>query len=534
MEQLREVLLDVWREACRHIEIAESTDTIARLLGRRMPIGRILVRLIEPQRGCVETVAVGPAEPDEPPAEARTECDGPRLDALLAWCRKGEVVHFDRPDGAVPPALEAVVPRGAECDALAGPLPLDNDRFGLLVLLAAEGRRFDGKDAELARVLIEPFAVALRNDHQLREMAALREAAEAERQSLLSRLGRKKLADTIIGADSGLRAVVERVELVARSDVPVLILGETGSGKELIARTIHNRSPRRDGPFIRVNCGAIPSELIDSQLFGHERGAFTGAVESRKGWFERADGGTLLLDEIGELPPPAQVRLLRVLQDGWLERVGAHQPVNVNVRIVAATHRDLAAMVAEGRFREDLWYRIAVFPIFLPPLRERRADVAAMARHFAQRAATRFGLAQAVPSPEEIELLCSYPWPGNVRELAAVIDRAAILGDGKRLEVAKALGVDRPGAASASPIADGAVAGAGTAAPSAPQGSAGVLPLDEAVRRHIEAALRAARGRIEGPAGAAAMLQVNPHTLRARMRKLKIDWARFRPASGDP
>ena len=191
---------------------------------------------------------------------------------------------------------------------------------------------------------------------------------------------------------------MERVELVSKSDVPVLIFGETGSGKEVVARAIHNRSPRAKRPFIRVNCGAIPHELIDSQLFGHEKGAFTGATETRQGWFERADGGTLLLDELGELPLAAQVRLLRILQDGWLDRVGGQRPISVDVRIVAATHRDLPAMVAAGQFREDLWYRLAVFPIVLPPLRERREDIPELARHFAQRAATRFGLYPAEPT----------------------------------------------------------------------------------------------------------------------------------------
>ncbi|NUQ61569.1 MAG: sigma-54-dependent Fis family transcriptional regulator [Pirellulales bacterium] len=351
-------------------------------------------------------------------------------------------------------------------------------------------------------------------------MEAMRAAAEAEKQSLLTKLGRREVTDGMVGADSGLREVMERVDLVARSDLPVLLLGETGTGKEVIARLIHTRSPRASGPFLRVNCGAIPMELVDSHLFGHEKGAFTGAVETRQGWFERANGGTLLLDEIGELPPAAQVRLLRILQDGWLERVGGNKPIHVDVRVVAATHRDLAAMVSDGGFRADLWYRIAVFPIFIPPLRDRTQDIPALARHFAGRAAARFVLPPAMPTPEDIQLLCSYSWPGNIRELGAVIDRAAILGDGRRLEVATALGVSTAHATTPSvPVASKPpVAGL----------PAEILPLDAVVKRHIETALAACRGRIEGPRGAAALLKINPHTLRARMRKMGVDWARFR------
>jgi transcriptional regulator with GAF, ATPase, and Fis domain len=375
----------------------------------------------------------------------------------------------------------------------------------------------------MLRALLEPFGAALVNDQRLRELAVLRAAAEADRERLLTRLGKRELADTIIGADGGLRPVMERVELVARSNVPALILGETGAGKEVIARAIHLGSPRSTGPFMRINCGAIPAELVDSQLFGHERGSFTGATDTRKGWFERADGGTLFLDEIGELPLPAQVRLLRILQDGYLERVGGQESIRVDVRIVAATNRDLTTMVREGRFREDLWYRIAVFPVLLPPLRERTADIPALARHFAERAATRFGLPLQVPTADDIATLLAYPWPGNVRELATVIDRAAILGNGARLEIAKALGGVLLG--DARPALDGRSRADGG-------GERVLVPLDAAIRQHVEAALEATRGRIEGRHGAAALLQVNPHTLRARMRRLGVDWTRFRSWEG--
>jgi transcriptional regulator with GAF, ATPase, and Fis domain len=304
----------------------------------------------------------------------------------------------------------------------------------------------------------------------------------------------------------------------------VLILGETGTGKEVVARTIHNRSNRASKPFDRVNCGAIPPELIDSQLFGHERGAFTGAVEGRRGWFERADGGTLFLDEIGELPLQAQVRMLRILQDGWMERVGGEQSIHVNVRIVAATHRDLAAMVAEGRFREDLWYRIAVFPIVLPTLRERREDIPQLVEHFASRAATRFGLAPVKATAEDLEMLANYSWPGNIRELGTVIDRAAILGDGKTLEVAKALGVGTSHSVSIRESMNH------KPVETPKNSSKEIEPFDTAVRRHLTAALIAAKGRIEGPFGAAKMLEINPHTLRAKMRKLGVDWKNYRSA----
>ncbi len=501
MAAFSEVLLEVWREVGRHEAIQDAVRAVLRLLAKDLPVDTLVVRRIESGRRCIETVAVT----REGMMEGRTECSRDQMKRLLAWCREGRVERR-------PPA---VVLSGLSGEVLAGPLNQRGDLPGLLLLSAKPGRRFDTQHLALVKALLAPFSVALENDQRLREMVALREAAEAERQALLNRLGRKDLGDSIVGADAGLRLVMERVDLVTKSDVPVLILGETGTGKELVARAIHRGSPRAAGPIIRVNCGAIPPELIDSQLFGHDHGAFTGAVETHKGWFERADGGTLFLDELGELPLPAQVRLLRILQDGWLERIGGHQPIHVDVRIVASTHRDLAAMVAEGLFREDLWYRIAVFPILLPPLRERIEDIPALACHFAERAAVRFGLPQLLPTERDLALLAGYPWPGNVRELAAVMDRAALVGNGRCLEVAKALGIITPLDPRNKPGTSEEVLQS-------------IPTLEELTRRHIEATLIHTRGRVEGKNGAARLLGINPHTLRGRMRKLGLNWMAFR------
>ena len=522
MQRFATLLLDVWREACRHIEIGESTSRIAPLLRRHLPVDLVLVRRIDVQRSCVETIGTGVFRSELLPERTRSTHTPDELEHMLAWCRRGQVIRLPRTNGQ--PDHHLFVPEGVEGEALAGPLCGEDGPEGLLLLVAQPAESFSAVHEEVAKALLEPFTAALDNDHRLREMKTHQEAAEADRHSLLTRLGRQEISEAIVGAESGLRHVIERVRLVAGSDVPVLIFGETGSGKEVIARAIHSRSKRTSGPFLRVNCGAIPPELIDSELFGHERGSFTGAVGMRKGWFERADGGTLFLDEVGELPLAAQVRLLRILQDGTFERVGGQRQLKVDVRIVAATNQDLQRMAADGRFRDDLWYRIAVFSIHLPPLRDRFEDMPALASHFALRASRRFGLPILVPTHDDVNLLIAYSWPGNIRELAAVIDRAAILGDGRCLEIAKALG----GAPAFSPprADDTPAVGAHPPAPAA------FPTLDTVVSGHIKAALSTTQGRIEGPRGAARLLSINPHTLRARMRKLGIDWKKFRePAS---
>ncbi len=531
-----DVVAAIWREACRHIEITESAAAIARAIAAILPLNALVVLRPDTPGRVVETLAVG--------TPGRTLSVAPRTPRiptgpwqnLSRWLRGGEVLHAEPAGG--PDWLRACLPDGLGGELLVGPLKSVHHGGGLLVLAAASGSRFTAADARICEQVLEPLAVALDNDGRLHELRALREAAEADRQTLLSRLGRQDINEDVVGARTGLKHVMERVELVARSDVPVLILGETGTGKEVVSRAIHARSSRAEGPFIRVNCGAIPPELVDSQLFGHEKGSFTGASAQHHGWFERADRGTLFLDEIGELPLAAQVRLLRVLQDHQIERVGGKSPVHVDVRIVAATHRDLASMVRDRTFREDLWYRINVFPIRLPTLRERLEDIPSLARHFARRAATRFGLPCVEPLESDLRMLSAYDWPGNIREFGAVIDRAAILGGGRSLEVAAALGLSQQHSPT-DPAAGDAMRPDATlyeVIPEAPRTSVReavspateVVPLATAMRQHIERALASTRGRVEGRRGAAALLQINPHTLRARMRKLGIDAARFR------
>lgn len=518
MEKFLPLLLDVWREACRHIAINESVDRIATLLSQRLPVALVLVRRLHVQDLSLRTVAVGYCLPDRRLPPSPVASTNSELERMLVWCREGNIVRGRVAE--LQKRLPGFFTEFGSAQIMAGPLNHNGEPIGIVILVARDLQEFSREHEPILQALLEPFTAALENDRQLRELSQLRETAEADRQKLLTRLDRQDISDSIIGAETGLRAVMEQAKQVAQSEAPVLILGETGSGKEVVARAIHYLSRQRQGPFMRVNCGAIPTELIDSELFGHERGSFTGAISMKKGWFERADGGTLFLDEVGELPLAAQVRLLRVLQDGSFERVGGERQVNVDVRVVAATNRDLKKMVADQLFREDLWFRIAVFIIKLPPLRERLQDIPLLATHFALQAGKRLGTPSLAPTTDDIHALLAYSWPGNVRELSSVIERAVILGNGRCLEVQKALGIIPEYAPSSlslqGPIAAGAAKGRG------------VEPIEVAMKVHIEAALAATGGRVEGPHGAAVMLGVNPNTLRARMRKLAIEWRRFR------
>ena len=510
---------ELWREAGTGRELQASLPHIFRLLEQALPLVELAIHRISAEPARMALVAAEPREPERIRLR-RAELEAPVRVNLAAWAREGRVTPV-----AVGGVLGSIFEISPGVPLLAGPLVSQSNLKGLMVAVLRPGARLESHELELLERALGPLTTAFDNDERAFELTRLREALSADRQALSSQ--RQEISEVVIGEASGLKDVMERVELVATTNTPVLILGETGSGKEVIARAIHQRSGRAQGPVVRVNCGAIPPELVDSELFGHEKGSFTGAVGSRQGWFERASGGTLFLDEVGELPLAAQVRLLRVLQDGSLERVGGNKTLRVDVRVIAATHRRLESMVQNQSFREDLWYRLNIFPIKLPPLRERLEDVPALVRYFAAHAGQRVGAADLRPTEADLALLQAYGWPGNVRELAAVIERAAILGNGKRLDVARALGTT--GGAHYEPSPPGVRSAAfGTARTVREDAARPLVTLDEAMIQHIERALTLTQGRIEGRLGAAQLLGVNPHTLRAKMRKLKIDWSKFR------
>jgi transcriptional regulator with GAF, ATPase, and Fis domain len=386
---------------------------------------------------------------------------------------------------------------------------LDGKIQGNVMVIANGRNRYSQCDLDLLKLLSDPFAIALSNSRRYRELSEIRDQLDDDNRYLHQEL-REMAGGEIVGAGSGLRQTMTMVRQVAPQTSPVLVIGETGSGKELIARAVHDFSPRRDGPFIKVNCGAIPQSLMDSELFGHEKGAFTGATARKRGRFERAGGGTILLDEVGELTPEAQIRLLRVLQEKEIERVGGTMPVKLNIRVVAATHRNLEDMVAAGVFRQDLFYRLNVFPVHIPPLRRRKEDIEPLVRHFLTRKSMEMGRRLAPTlAPGSLEQLKAYDWPGNVRELEHTIERALILNEGELLDfkdfaARAALG---PPAVPAPPVSE-------------------IKPLDHVMCEHISHALAACQGRVEGKFGAARVLRLKPGTLRHRMKKLGIPFGR--------
>lgn len=436
-----------------------------------------------------------------------------KIPQQLAWyhqqLRAGEVVIIHSSPDELPPeaAAEAAYARNIGMKTHASiPLRINGRVFGMIAFASfREARRWPVDLIDRIRLIGEIIAQALerkRADEKLgtalAEVKSLKDRLELEN-TYLRQVAHEKLPQGLISHSPRFQSVISEVAQVAPTNTTVLLCGETGSGKEVLAQAIHNASTRKDRPIVKVNCAALPATLIESELFGREKGAFTGAIARQAGRFEIADGSTLFLDEIGELPRELQPKLLRVLQEGEFERLGGSRTIKVDVRIIAATNRDLAQAVHEGKFREDLFYRLEVFPIEVPPLRERPEDIPMLSWTFVKELSNSMGKQIEKIATDSMDALIAYSWPGNVRELRNVIERAMILAHGPVLQVKIGHRPLRPG--NGNPM-DGT--------------------LDEAERAHIVRALERCGGRIRGAGGAAGQLGVKPTTLESRMKKLGI------------
>jgi transcriptional regulator with GAF, ATPase, and Fis domain len=407
----------------------------------------------------------------------------------------------------------------------AQPLVFRGETLGVLAIF---DRAVLGEpDFEWLRIFADHAAVSIANANAFEEIAFLKERLEEENSYLREEVSAVHGPGDIVGGSAPVRKILQQIDLVAPTDATVLITGESGTGKELVARAIHERSPRRDRPMVKVNCGAVPEPLFESEFFGHVKGAFTGALRDKPGRFELANGGTLFLDEIGEVPLPMQAKLLRVLQEQEIERVGDTHTRKINTRIIAATNRDLKQEVAAGRFRQDLFYRLSVFPIDNPPLRERREDLAELAGHFIKTAARRLNSRAPKITAPMLRLLEQHSWPGNVRELQNVLERAVILSQGGPLEV-EHLG---PGFATPAPRGVSSMRTLSDLAPASANenASAAVVTRAELKQReaaNITAALEQTGGKVFGPGGAAELLGMKPTTLASRIKALGLKAAR--------
>jgi formate hydrogenlyase transcriptional activator len=399
------------------------------------------------------------------------------------------------------------------------PLITHGRAFGTLNLAGRRADAFSPQDVELMRQVAAQIAIAVENALAFEEIDTLKNKLAEEKLYLEEEIRSEFNFEEIIGESSALKRALAQVELAAPAGTTVLLLGETGTGKELFARAIHNRSPRRDRTFVKINCAAIPSGLLESELFGHERGAFTGAINQKIGRFELADRGTLFLDEVGDIPLELQPKLLRVLQEQEFERLGGNRTQRVDVRVVAATNVDLSKLVAQRAFRSDLYYRLNVFPIQIPALRERTEDIPLLVRYFVQKFSRSLNKAVEYIPAEAMDALASYSWPGNVRELENLIERAVLLSPGKELRVPL---YELRSAANVSSNAVSGPPSSFTSLTSSSSFTSSISTLEEAERQHILRALKQTQWRIAGPKGAAVILGMKRTTLQARMRKLGI------------
>ncbi|SLM28540.1 Transcriptional regulator, NifA subfamily, Fis Family [Desulfamplus magnetovallimortis] len=523
---------DFFREAtlkiCGSLEIEKALHQCLLYIRQFIPAGQMGFHVYHRDAGVVETVAY--ATPDAGKimsVKIRLGHKG-RMQVEKQRSLRVRVISKLADDPVAAPVAERL--NAQELSAVVLDLVLDRTMLGVFSVFNNGEESFTDEHVHLLSLLSKPCAIALTNSLRYRELKELKELLADDNRYLQEEL-HKISGEKVIGARHGLQEVMKMVQQVSHLDSPVLLLGETGTGKEVIAHAIHQLSGRKDGPFIRVNCGAIPAGLLDSELFGYEKGAFTGAVSGKRGRIERAQGGTLFLDEIGELSPEAQVRLLRVIQEKEIDRVGGSETVRIDIRIVAATHRDLDKMMAMQQFRPDLFFRLRVFPIHLPPLRERKEDIPDLVTHFIlkkSREMKRF--VTPSPSPEAMGRLIDYHWPGNIRELENAVERALILDQGKYLffkEIGKTE-TEEHGKHIVSDLSGHFLMDGHTGFNDDEDTKKSGLFLDNVMKKHIIHVLQMCNGRVEGDKGAAKIMNINPSTLRKRMKKLGIPFGRAR------
>ncbi|MGC2195113.1 MAG: sigma 54-interacting transcriptional regulator [Terriglobales bacterium] len=444
----------------------------------------------------------------------------------------GETCHYKEGIQSLFPLDTGLGDWGAESYLGVPMLDREGRVIGHIAILDDKPMDRDPRAIDLVKIFAARAAAELKRQRAeaklqgaLQQVQTLQKKLEAENVYLQEEISKEHNFEEIVGNSRAIVEVLDRVETVAPTDSTVLITGETGCGKELIARAIHSHGSRKHRPLVKLNCGAIPTGLVESELFGHMKGAFTGALERRTGRFELADGGTLFLDEVSELPPDTQVKLLRVLQEHEFEPLGSSRTIKVNVRIIAASNRDLEKAVQEGRFRADLYYRLNVLPIVLPPLRQRRSDIPLLTAFFVERFARQFGKPITGIAQDTMDLLSRYDWPGNIRELQNVVERAVVLSRGPILK----LGTDLLPASSAATASTDDVAGLGLDHHQLHDSIGDPSSLEQVERRHIQSVLQKTDWVIEGERGAAKILDLHPNTLRSRMKKLGIERSSLNP-----
>jgi formate hydrogenlyase transcriptional activator len=505
-------LLEVNNAIISSLEREALFSAIARAIGRVIPFDRTAMFLHDPKRDVLRLFLL---ESSLSSTYFSVGFEVPASESHVGWVfqNRQPLLRHDLAREREYQAEEQAYADGVRSFVIV-PMTVRARAVGTLAVASTAPARYDDADVAFLQEVANQVGLAVENMLAYEEIAALKGRLERENAYLKEEIQREHNFVEMVGSSPALLAALAKVDKVASTDTTVLISGETGTGKELVARAVHSRSRRKDRPLVKVNCSAISAGLVESELFGHVKGAFTGALERRIGRFELADGGTIFLDEIGELPLETQVKLLRVLQEQEFEPVGSSTTRRVDVRVITATNRQLAHAVAEGRFRADLFYRLNVFPVEVPPLRERLADVPQLAAFFLTRYARKFGKPVEAISEAAMQRLMSYAWPGNVRELQNVIERAVVLATGRTLDLDPEL---TPTASAAKgPAIAPAVPTSGETA----EGLAGVL--DGVERAHILAALQQSGGVVDGARGAARLLKMHPNTLRSRMEKLGI------------